>query len=84
MTTGGKTVVLRYQNRKLYNTVESKYTTLGEMLKLGIGGFTVVDHKTKTDITNETVLNAVFTYLQNNPEKIELVKAQLGTTLGLF
>lgn len=57
-----KTVIKRYQNRKLYDTNESCYITLeevGTLVKIG-HEVQVIDNKTKSDITALTLLQVMF------------------------
>jgi polyhydroxyalkanoate synthesis repressor PhaR len=55
-------VIKRYTNRKLYDTVESRYVTLdeiAEMVKAGIE-VKIVDNRTKEDLTSVTLAQIVF------------------------
>jgi polyhydroxyalkanoate synthesis repressor PhaR len=55
-------VIKRYTNRKLYDTVESRYVTLdeiAEMIKQGTE-VKIVDNKTKEDLTSVTLAQIVF------------------------
>jgi len=55
-------VIKRYTNRKLYDTVESRYVTLDEiadMVKQGIE-VKIVDNRTKEDLTSVTLAQIVF------------------------
>lgn len=55
-------VIKRYTNRKLYDTVESRYVTLDEiagMIKQG-AEVKIVDNKTKEDLTTVTLAQIVF------------------------
>jgi polyhydroxyalkanoate synthesis repressor PhaR len=55
-------VIKRYSNRKLYDTVESRYVTLdeiAEMVKLG-AEVRIVDNRTKEDLTSVTLAQIVF------------------------
>ncbi len=55
-------VIKRYTNRKLYDTVESRYVTLdeiSEMVKLGVE-VQIVDNKTKEDLTSVTMAQIIF------------------------
>src|SRR5229473_1509927 len=55
-------VIKRYTNRKLYDTVESRYVTLdeiAEMVKQGIE-VKIVDNRTKEDLTSVTLAQIVF------------------------
>jgi polyhydroxyalkanoate synthesis repressor PhaR len=60
-TTTGPRIVKRYTNRKLYDTQESKYVTLGDVASMvSIGQeVQVIDNLTKTDITGQTLLQAI-------------------------
>lgn len=55
-------VVKRYKNRKLYDTNESKYVTLGDIRSLIKDGheIMVVDNNTKENITTLTLLQAFY------------------------
>lgn len=55
-------VIKRYTNRKLYDTVESRYVTLdeiAEMVKQGVE-VQIVDNRTKEDLTSVTLAQIVF------------------------
>jgi polyhydroxyalkanoate synthesis repressor PhaR len=55
-------VIKRYTNRKLYDTVESRYVTLdeiAEMIKQGVE-VKIVDNKSKEDLTSVTLAQIVF------------------------
>ncbi len=55
-------VIKRYTNRKLYDTVESRYVTLdeiAEMVKAGVE-VKIVDNRTKEDLTSVTLAQIVF------------------------
>jgi len=56
------TVIKRYKNRKLYDTVASKYVTLEDVRKLVKEGHDVmvVDNTTKQNITAMTLLQAFY------------------------
>lgn len=51
--------ILKYGNRKLYNKEASAYTTVDAVMKLREGTFQVICHKTKLDITNKVILDAL-------------------------
>ncbi len=53
--------IKKYPNRRLYDTVESRYITLGDVRKLVIDriDFVVVDKKTQEDITNSILLQVI-------------------------
>ena len=54
-------VIKKYPNRRLYDTVESRYITLEDVLKLVCDRveFTVVDQKTQEDITRNILLQVI-------------------------
>lgn len=51
----------RYQNGKLFNTTSSCYATLNDVYQAVKEGnkVTVIDNKSKTDITSETLFHAL-------------------------
>ena len=55
-------VIKRYTNRKLYDTVESRYVTLDEIADMIKGGAEVkiVDNRTKEDLTSVTLAQIIF------------------------
>jgi len=55
-------VIKRYTNRKLYDTVASRYVTLEEIAEMVKGGVEVriVDNRTKEDLTNITLAQIIF------------------------
>ncbi len=56
------TVIKRYTNRKLYDTVESRYVTLeeiAEMIKAG-AEVQILDNRTKEDLTSVTLAQIIF------------------------
>jgi polyhydroxyalkanoate synthesis repressor PhaR len=54
-------VIKKYPNRRLYDTVESRYITLGDVRKLVIDRveFIVLDKKSQDDITNGILLQVI-------------------------
>ena len=55
-------VIKRYTNRKLYDTVESRYVTLeeiAEMIKAG-AEVKILDNRTKEDLTSVTLAQIIF------------------------
>ena len=55
-------LIKRYTNRKLYDTVESRYVTLdeiGEMIKQGLE-VRIVDNRSKDDLTSVTLAQIIF------------------------
>src|SRR5437762_268883 len=55
-------VIKRYTNRKLYDTVESRYVTLDEIAQMIKGGAEVknVDNGSKEDLTSVTLAQIIF------------------------
>lgn len=79
--------IKRYKNRKLYDTESSKYITLTQLLALPTGSFRVVENVGGTDITDTTILSALFSHFQDNPAEFNttvrdalLVKAAVTQT----
>ncbi len=55
-------IIKRYTNRKLYDTVESRYVTLdeiAEMVKAGVE-VRIIDNSTKEDLTSVTLAQIIF------------------------
>lgn len=54
-------IIKRYANRKLYDTEESKYVTLTQIVDAMVSGrdVTVIDNVTKEDITGTTLFSAI-------------------------
>jgi len=55
-------IIKRYTNRKLYDTVESRYVTLdeiAEMIKQG-AEVKIIDNRTKDDLTSVTLAQIIF------------------------
>jgi polyhydroxyalkanoate synthesis repressor PhaR len=55
-------IIKRYTNRKLYDTVESRYVTLDEIAEMVKAGADVkiVDNRTKEDLTSVTLAQIIF------------------------
>ncbi|HET8725550.1 MAG TPA: polyhydroxyalkanoate synthesis regulator DNA-binding domain-containing protein [Anaeromyxobacteraceae bacterium] len=55
-------VIKRYANRKLYDTVESRYVTLEEIAEMVKAGTEVriLDNRTKEDLTSVTLAQIIF------------------------
>ncbi len=55
-------VIKRYTNRKLYDTVESRYVTLDEIAQMIKAGAEVkiIDNRTKEDLTSVTLAQIIF------------------------
>lgn len=69
--------IYKYPNRRLYDTVDSKYTTLSEILcRLRSGAsVTVLDYRTKNNITND-ILKQCLSHV--NVETSELIRLIRG------
>jgi len=54
-------VIKKYPNRRLYDTVESRYITLADVRKLVVDrvDFAVIDKKTQEDITRSILLQVI-------------------------
>ncbi len=54
-------VIKKYPNRRLYDTVESRYITLADIRRLVIEriDFLVIDKKTQADITRSILLQVI-------------------------
>jgi polyhydroxyalkanoate synthesis repressor PhaR len=73
-------IIKRYTNRKLYDTVESRYVTLeeiAEMIKAG-ADVKIVDNRTKEDLTSVTLAQIIF------EEEKKTSKMSLKTLLDLI
>lgn len=55
-------IIKRYTNRKLYDTVESRYVTLDEIAQMIKGGAEVkiIDNRSKEDLTSVTLAQIIF------------------------
>ena len=55
-------IIKRYTNRKLYDTVESRYVTLDEIAEMVKAGteVRVLDNRTKEDLTSVTLAQIIF------------------------
>ena len=55
-------IIKRYTNRKLYDTVESRYVTLDEIAQMIKGGAEVkiIDNRSKEDLTSVTIAQIIF------------------------
>lgn len=58
---GGPRVIRKYPNRRLYDTVESRYVTLADIRRLVVErvDFVVVDRKSQQDITRSILLQVI-------------------------
>jgi len=54
-------IIKKYPNRRLYDTVESRYITLSDIRRLVVDrvDFTVIDKKTQGDITRSILLQVI-------------------------
>ncbi len=54
-------VIKKYPNRRLYDTVESRYIALADIRRLVVGRieFLVIDKKTQADITRSILLQVI-------------------------
>jgi polyhydroxyalkanoate synthesis repressor PhaR len=54
-------IIRKYPNRRLYDTVESRYVTLADIRRLVVEGvdFVVLDRKTQQDITRSILLQVI-------------------------
>ncbi|HEY6451386.1 MAG TPA: polyhydroxyalkanoate synthesis repressor PhaR [Steroidobacteraceae bacterium] len=54
-------VIKKYPNRRLYDTVESRYITLEDVRRLVLGGveFGVIDKRSQQDITRPVLLQVI-------------------------
>lgn len=88
--TGGYLRLIKYQNRKLYYPETSSYVTYKNIANaIGEGTeITVLDHKTKQDITNETFARIIGDHkqkayrLDRNELKAMITKLQLTGELN--
>jgi polyhydroxyalkanoate synthesis repressor PhaR len=73
-------VIKRYTNRKLYDTVESRYVTLDEIAVMIKGGVDVkiLDNRSKEDLTSVTLAQIIF------EEEKKTSKMSLKTLLTLI
>ncbi|MGF1642657.1 MAG: polyhydroxyalkanoate synthesis repressor PhaR, partial [Thiotrichales bacterium] len=57
----GERLIKKYPNRRLYDTVQSKYITLSEVRDLVMRGvsFKVLDSQTETDLTRTILLQII-------------------------
>jgi polyhydroxyalkanoate synthesis repressor PhaR len=58
---GGPRVIRKYPNRRLYDTVESRYVTLADIRRLVVErvDFVVLDRKSQQDITRSILLQVI-------------------------
>lgn len=72
---GATRIIKRYQNRKLYDTRESRYVTLDDIAKMIRDGeeVVVVDKKTGQDLTSLTLAQIIFEQQKKSSEFLPLV-----------
>src|SRR5574341_2695528 len=73
-------VIKRYTNRKLYDTVESRYVTLDEIAAMIRSGaeVKVIDNRTREDLTSITLAQIIF------EQEKKSTRTSLSTLLGLI
>jgi polyhydroxyalkanoate synthesis repressor PhaR len=84
-------VIKKYPNRRLYDTVESRYITLADIRKLVLEKieFVVVDKKTQEDITRSILLQVIAEQehdgepLMSQDFLAQVIRAYGGTMQGL-
>jgi hypothetical protein len=82
-------VIKRYANRKLYDTVRRRFTTLDELAQLLESGVRVVvrDHNTGADRTDEVLAHVVSRQVKNIPGGIDMLtgvlRAPVNVALGV-
>jgi polyhydroxyalkanoate synthesis repressor PhaR len=73
-STRGERVIKRYSNRKLYDTMDSRYVTLqqiGEMVRRG-EHVRIIDNKTKEDKTEVTLALILSEDVRSKPKSVPL------------
>ncbi len=70
-------VIKRYKNRKLYDTVQSRYVTVKQAGDLLNAGYVVIDQKTGKDIT-------LFTYLALIEQQLKENNSNVTATVSIF
>src|SRR5512145_615621 len=73
-------IIKRYTNRKLYDTVESRYVTLDEIAAMVRAGaeVKVIDNRTREDLTSITLAQIIFEQEKKSSQ------TSLTTLLGLI
>jgi polyhydroxyalkanoate synthesis repressor PhaR len=77
-------VIKKYPNRRLYDTVESRYITLADIRRLVIEKteFVVIDKKTQEDITRTILLQVIAEQEQGEPLMSQDFLAQIIRSYG--
>lgn len=89
MSDDGEHVIKRYANRKLYDTVRRRFTTLDELTQLLESGVRVVvrDHNTGADRTDEVLAQVVSRQVKKIPGGLDMLtgvlRAPLNVALGV-
>jgi polyhydroxyalkanoate synthesis repressor PhaR len=71
---GGKRLIKRYSNRKLYDTKDSRYVTLLQIADLLRGGeeVQIIDNNSKEDLTEVTLAQIIFEEKKANSRTVPL------------
>ena len=71
---GGKRVIKRYSNRKLYDTKDSRYVTLLQIAEMVRGGeeVQIIDNNTKDDLTEVTLAQIIYEEKKANSRAVPL------------
>src|ERR1700680_3288697 len=81
-------VIKKYPNRRLYDTVESRYITLDDVRRLVLNRveFCVIDKRTQQDITRPVLLQVIAEQEQRNGTILsqDLLPSSREQTLRLF
>lgn len=84
-------VIKKYPNRRLYDTVQSRYITLADVRELVLNevDFVVVDKKTQEDITRCILLQVICEQEQAGPLLspdflIQVIRCHAGGLHGVF
>ena len=77
-------VIKKYPNRRLYDTVESRYITLADIRRLVVDKteFIVIDKKTQEDITRTILLQVIAEQEQGEPLMSQDFLAQIIRSYG--
>lgn len=73
----GTRIIKRYRNRKLYDTVASKYINIDSLLEMPENSFTVIDSDSGKVMTDDILISALADFYSNNHEVFALVKSDL-------
>ena len=69
-------IIKKYDNRKLYDTLEKKYTTIDKIITLikNDTELSIIDNKTNLDITNIILKKCIYDTNISNNVLINLIK----------